>query len=79
MGTLSGERKKAQPNPRPTGGRLPRRTPLPSPVIPAGFRRGRPSIFFHYLFFLGAGGRQQVGNISRSNEFGEHLYLQRIR
>jgi hypothetical protein len=25
---------KAQPNPRPTGGRLPRRTPRPLPVIP---------------------------------------------
>ena len=78
MGTLSGERKKAQPDPRPTGGRLPRRTPLPSPVIPAGFRRGRP-LSSSYLFFLGAGGRQQVGNISRSKEFGERLHLQRKR
>ena len=69
MGTLSGERKKAQPNPRPTGGRLPRRTPLPSPVIPAGFRRGRPSIFFLPILF--GGGRQATGR--------EHFTIEGVR
>ena len=78
MGTLSGERKgKHRPirDRRAAGCRVDSR---PSPLIPAGFRRGRRSIFFLPIL-LGAGGRQQVGNISRSNEFGEHLYLQRIR
>ena len=83
MGTLSGERKafhsrKHSPirDRRAAGCRveLPDRRPSSRPALDAGAR-----LSSSYLFFLGAGGRQQVGNISRSKEFGEHLYLQRIR
>ena len=82
MGTLSGERKAFHSRNSPIRDRraagcrveLPDRRPSSRPALDAGAR-----LSSSYLFFLGAGGRQQVGNISRSKEFGERLHLQRKR
>ena len=63
MGTLSGERKKAQPirDRRAAGCRveLPYRRPSSRPALDAGAR-----LSSSYLFFLGAGGRRRVGNVT---------------
>ena len=73
MGTLSGERKafhsrKHSPirDRRAAGCRV--ELPDRRPLIPAGFRRGRPSIFFLPILF--GGGRQATGR--------EHFKIERV-
>ena len=61
MGTLSGERKKAQPNPRPTGGRLPRRTPHRRPS-------SRPALDAGARFIREIAGWQVLGAASRNRD-----------